>query len=97
MFNKNNKREISAVEDLIAGKVYVTAERLAALQELAKAVWAPEAPPPPPCSILCINLRPEVEAALRKDLGPECSLLVGGADTAATCVRRLTGQATGTG
>lgn len=66
VFNKNNKKEISAIEDLIKAKVYVNPTRFNELSLLKEKIWRPDTELPVcPCSLLCINLSPAVEDALR--------------------------------
>lgn len=66
VFNKDNKKEITAIEDLIKAKVYVNPSRFSELSHLKETIWRPDAElPVDPCSLLCINLSPVVEDALR--------------------------------
>lgn len=79
MLNKNNKKEISAIQDLIEAKVYVNPERQAELLALKERLWAlplDQLPGGATCKLLCINLSDAVEEALRSSL-PGWTLQVG--------------------
>ncbi|KXZ55315.1 hypothetical protein GPECTOR_3g449 [Gonium pectorale] len=66
MLNKNNKKEISAIEDLIKAKVYVNPTRFEELTRIKEQIWsANPKKPEAPGTLLCLNPSPGVEEALR--------------------------------
>ncbi|KAG2444829.1 hypothetical protein HXX76_001571 [Chlamydomonas incerta] len=68
VFNRNNRKEISAIEDLIEAKIYVNTERQAELQRLREGLWRlpdDELPGGSACTLLCLNLSDEFADALR--------------------------------
>ncbi|KAG2448601.1 hypothetical protein HYH02_006492 [Chlamydomonas schloesseri] len=71
LLNKNNKKEISAIQDLIEAKVYVNPERREELLALREQLWGlplEELPGGATCTLLCLNLSDKVEEALRSSL-----------------------------
>ncbi|PNH10274.1 hypothetical protein TSOC_003013 [Tetrabaena socialis] len=67
MLNRNNKKERTAIEDLIKAKVFVNPARLEELERLREELWRPDAVlPESPCTLLCLNLSQPVEDALRE-------------------------------
>jgi hypothetical protein len=71
MLNKGNKKEISAIQDLIEAKIYVNPERRAELLATRERIWAvppEELPGGATCTLLCLNLSSTVEEALRSSL-----------------------------
>ncbi|EFJ44928.1 hypothetical protein VOLCADRAFT_94709 [Volvox carteri f. nagariensis] len=69
MFNKDNKKEISAIEDLLKAKIYVNPKRFEELNKLKGDIWSQNVNVAgDPCTLLCFNVSPEVEEQLH-DLG----------------------------
>ncbi|GLI60649.1 hypothetical protein VaNZ11_002846 [Volvox africanus] len=66
VFNKDNKKEISAIEDLIKSKVYVNPKRYEELSKLRDDIWGRTLElTGEPCTLLCLNLSTEVESPLQ--------------------------------
>ncbi|GLC43230.1 hypothetical protein PLESTF_000406300 [Pleodorina starrii] len=66
VFNKDNKKEISAIEDLIKAKIYVNPKRFEELSTLRDEIWSQNlVVTGESCTLLCFNLSPAVEDRLR--------------------------------
>lgn len=68
VFNRNNRKEISAIEDLIEAKIYVNPERQSELQRQRERLWqlpTDELPGGSACTLLCLNLSNDFADALR--------------------------------
>ncbi|KAG2448602.1 hypothetical protein HYH02_006493 [Chlamydomonas schloesseri] len=68
VFNRNNKKEISAIEDLVEAKIYVNEQRRRELQNLQTELWqlpTDQLPGGSTCTLLCLNLSDEFADALQ--------------------------------
>lgn len=95
VFNKNNKKEITAIEDLIRARVYVNPKRFEELSKLKEDIWTrPLETTQNECTLLCFNVSSELEIRLQSVEGYALQVSCFDATRSGSACEQLSLQAT---